>query len=304
MPALEKYNREEGMEGKKIEGALRRKLLDFQRNEITEHHVYRGLARMSTGENRKVFQKLSEEELGHYRTLAEYTGEEVSPARWKARWYLLLARIFGVTFAMKLMEEGERRAEAAYMEVAAEIPELRHIVHEEEAHEEALMAGIDEERLGYLSSMVLGINDALVELLGALAGLTLALRQSRLVGLVTLITGIAAAMSMAASEYLSTKSEGGAKSPLRAAVYTGAAYIVTVALLVFPFFVLGNVYFAMGLCLFDGLLVVGVFTFFMAVVRGLPYRKTLFEMVAIGLGVAGASFLIGWLMRTLLGVEV
>lgn len=289
---------------KKLERELRLKLLEFQRNEITEHHVYRGLAQMAKGNNREVFLRLSEEELGHYQTLKEYTEEEVSPARWKARWYLFLARIFGVTFAMKLMEEGEKRAEAAYMEVAAKIPELQRIVHEEESHEEALMAGIDEERLGYLSSMVLGINDALVELLGALAGLTLALGRSRLVGLVALITGIAAALSMAASEYLSTKSEGGAKSPLRAAIYTGVAYIVTVALLVFPFFVLSNAYFALGLCLLDGLLVVAAFTYFMAVVRGLRYRRTLLEMTAIGLGVAGISFLIGWLLRSALGIEV
>ena len=292
------------MEGKKLERELRLKLLEFQRNEVTEHHVYRGLARMAKGNNREVFLKLSEEELGHYRTLKEYTGEEVPPTRWKVFRYLLLARIFGVTFAMKLMEEGEKRAEAAYMEVAARIPELQRIVHEEESHEEALMEGIDEERLGYLSSMVLGINDALVELLGALAGLTLALGRSRLVGLVALITGIAAALSMAASEYLSTKSEGGAKSPFRAAVYTGVAYIVTVALLVFPFFILENAYLALGLCLLDGLLVVGAFTFFMSVVRGLPYRKTLIEMAAIGLGVAGISFLIGWLLRSALGIEV
>ena len=258
---------------------------------------------MAEERNREVFLRLSEEELGHYRTLMEYTGEEVPPDRWRVRWYLFLARIFGVTFAMKLMEEGETRAEASYLEVAGEIPELRRIVEEEKAHEEALMAGIDEERLGYLSSMVLGINDALVELLGALAGLTLALGRARLVGLVALITGIAAALSMAASEYLSTKSEGGAKSPSKAAVYTGVAYIVTVGLLVFPFFILGNAYLALGLCLLDGLLVVGAFTFFMAVVRGLPYRKTLLEMAVIGLGVAAISFLIGWLLRTLLGVE-
>ncbi len=280
-----------------------KKLREFQRNEITEHYVYRGLARMARGENREVLLRLSEEELAHYRTLRAHTGADVPPDRWRIRFYLALARIFGITFAMKLMEEGEKRAEAAYMEAAAEVPELAGIVHDEEEHEAALMAGIDEERLGYLSSMVLGINDALVELIGALAGLALALRQSRLVGLVALITGIAAALSMAASEYLSTKSEGGPKSPLRAATYTGIAYILTVALLVFPFFVLGNVYFALGLSLFDGLLVVGAFTFFMAVVRGLPYRRTLFEMAAIGMGVAAISFLIGWLLRTLLGIE-
>lgn len=281
-----------------------RRLREFQRNEITEHHVYRGLAALAEGANREVLLRLAEEELGHYYALRAYTGADVPPVRGRVRFYLALARIFGITFAMKLMEEGEKRAEAAYMEVAATIPELAEIVRDEKEHEAALMAGIDEERLGYLSSMVLGMNDALVELLGALAGLSLALGRSRLVGLVALITGIAAALSMAASEYLSTKSEGGAKSPLKAAAYTGMAYIITVTLLVFPFFILGNVYFALGLSLLDGLLAVGAFTFFMAVVRGLPYRQTLFEMAAIGMGVAALSFLIGWILRTTIGIEV
>ena len=55
--------------------------------------------------------------------------------------------------------------------------------------------------------MVLGLNDALVELTGALAGFTLAFRNTCLIAMAGFITGIAASLSMAASEYLSTKSE-------------------------------------------------------------------------------------------------
>lgn len=62
-------------------------------------------------------------------------------------------------------------------------------------------------RLSYMSSVVLGLNDALVEFTGALAGFTLALNEPRLVALTGSITGVAAALSMAASEYLSTKSD-------------------------------------------------------------------------------------------------
>jgi VIT1/CCC1 family predicted Fe2+/Mn2+ transporter len=84
-----------------------------------------------------------------------------------------------------------------------------------------LISLIDEERLKYVSSMVLGLNDALVELTGALTGLTLALQNPRLIAIVGFITGIAASMSMAASEYLSTKQEDTEKNPLKASVYTG-----------------------------------------------------------------------------------
>jgi VIT1/CCC1 family predicted Fe2+/Mn2+ transporter len=63
---------------------------------------------------------------------------------------------------------------------------------------------------------------------GALAGLTFAFRDSRTIALAGLITGISASFSMAASDYLSTKADEDGKNPLRSAIYTGLAYIVTV----------------------------------------------------------------------------
>ncbi len=286
-----------------IREGLREKLLVFQRNEVTEHVFYRRLARSARGRNAEVLKRLAADELRHYRLLARYTGQEVGPRRLWLLFYLAAARVFGLTFAIKLMEARERRAEAGYAGVVTEIPELKELMADEEEHEQALVALIDEERLGYLSSMVLGLNDALVELTGALAGLTLALGTTRLVGLAGLVTGIAASLSMAASEYLSTKSESGAKSPLKAAFYTGIAYVATVSLLIFPFFLLGNALIALGTALGIGVAVVALFTFFMAVVRDLGYQRTFLEMVAISLGVAGISFLIGWLLRETLGVE-
>ena len=50
---------------------------------------------------------------------------------------------------------------------------------------------IDEEKLKYIGAVVLGMNDALVELTGTLAGLTLALQNEKLVGVAGLITGVA-----------------------------------------------------------------------------------------------------------------
>jgi hypothetical protein len=50
-----------------------------------------------------------------------------------------------------------------------------------------------------------------------------------------LITGIAAALSMAASEYLSTKAGETSKSAGKAALYTGGMYLAAVIVLVLPF---------------------------------------------------------------------
>ena len=104
-------------------------------------------------------------------------------------------------------------------------------------------------------------------------------------------------------QYLSTKSEGGSKSPLKAALYTGVAYVFTVTLLVFPYFLFASPYAALALALANALVVIALFTFFMAVVRDLEYRRTLLEMAVISMGVAFLSFLIGLLLRTALGIE-
>ena len=63
-----------------------------------------------------------------------------------------------------------------------------------------------------------GLNDALVELTGALAGLTFAFKDSRTIALAGLITGISASFSMAASDYLSNKADDDGKNPTRSAI--------------------------------------------------------------------------------------
>ena len=163
---------------------------------------------------------------------------------------------------------------------------------------------IDEEKLKYVGSVVLGLNDALVELTGALAGLTFALSSARLVASAGAITGIAASLSMAASEYLSTKSEGGGKSPIKAAVYTGIAYTLTVAALILPYLLLSHLLISLGLMLIIAVVIIYAFTFYICVVKGLNFRKRFLEMLFISLGVAGLSFLIGLGVRVLLKVEV
>jgi VIT1/CCC1 family predicted Fe2+/Mn2+ transporter len=105
------------------------------------------------------------------------------------------------------MEKVEGKAEAIYEEISKYVPAAIDIEKDEKEHERKLINLIGEERLKYVGSMVLGLNDALVELTGALAGFTLAFRNTRLIAMAGFITGIAASLSMAASEYLSTKSE-------------------------------------------------------------------------------------------------
>ena len=208
---------------------VRKKVVLFQQTEITEYHIYKRLAkRIRSEENAKILDQIAEDELRHYNGWKQYTNEDIKP-RWFFVWfYYLVSLVFGFTFGVKLMEMGEEKAQVNYEAVSKVIPEAKQYHDEEDIHEHKLLDMLDEERLQYAGSVVLGLNDALVELTGALAGLTLALQNGKLIALSGLITGIAASLSMAASEYLSTRSEETKKEPVRAAIYTGIDYMVTV----------------------------------------------------------------------------
>lgn len=284
---------------------IRRKVILFQQTEITEYHIYKRLARrIKSPENAKILDQIAEDELRHYNGWKQYSGEEVQP-RWLFVWfYYFVSLAFGFTFGVKLMEQGEEIAQGNYKTVAKEIPEAAKYQHEENVHEEQLINMLDEERLQYAGSVVLGLNDALVELTGALAGLTLALQNVKLIALSGLITGIAASLSMAASEYLSTRSEDTTKHPVRAAIYTGIAYITTVTLLVLPYLLFENYYLDLVIALTTAVIIIAVFNYYISVAKGESFRERFVEMAGLSLGVATFSFIIGYFIRQWLGIEV
>jgi VIT1/CCC1 family predicted Fe2+/Mn2+ transporter len=288
-----------------ISEEIRQKLLTYQKNEITEYHIYRRLARtVSSPENRRILENIADDELRHYGVWRIHTQQDVAPDRlgiWK---YYLISRVFGFTFGVKLMERGEEDAQDSYEQLREVIPEAETIILEESQHETALLELLDEERLRYIGSVVLGLNDALVELTGALAGLTLALQDTRLVALTGSITGIAAALSMGTSEYLSTKTEETAKNPVRASIYTGGAYLITVLILILPYLVLTNYYLCLGCTLAGAVMIIALFNYYISVAKGEPFRRRFLEMAGLSLGVAALSFLIGFLIRTFLGVDI
>lgn len=282
-----------------------RLLAGFQKNEITEHHIYKNLATKIDGvKNRRIFAQIAEDELRHYQVWKKFTGQEVTPDRFRIWFYSIVSMLFGFTFAVKLLEGGEKSAQQEYERMSGLSDEVALILRDEEEHEQALLTLLDEERLQYTGSIVLGLNDALVELTGALAGLTFALQNTRLVALTALITGFAAALSMASSEYLSTKAESGAKNPIKASFYTGIAYIVAVAVLIVPYLFVPNIYLSLAMAFAGALMVIAIFNFYVSVAQELPFRSRFFEMAGLIFVVSGISFLAGLAIRFFFGIEV
>ena len=291
-------------EGKTMKESTKRLIEEMQVNEKTDSEIYRILAKRITGENGDVLRRMADEEAAHCAVWSRYTGKACEAKRLKVYFYVALGWIFGLTFVINLLEFGEDKAGKRYSDLMAEVPEAMYIMEEEQKHEEALAAMVDEEKLKYIGSMVLGLNDALVELTGALAGFTLALGSNATVGLAGFITGVSATLSMAASEYLAKKADPSEKHPLKAAVYTGIAYLITVAALLLPYALFTSPFLALGFCLFNAACIIAAFTFFVSVVRRETFRPQFVEMISISFGVAAISFLIGWAAKTWMGIEM
>ncbi len=278
----------------KIDRAELARIIKIQRNEITEYKVYRRLARVVPHKaDQEVLEKIADQEKNHYEIWKKVTGKSIRPSKIKGEAHYWISRILGINFGLRLMEQGERLAVEAYKRLKKTHPEVAKIIRDEQKHEEKILNMISDHKLQLIGSVVLGLNDALVELTGAIAGLTLALQDTRLIAIVGFITGIAASLSMAASEYLSTKEEGNRKKALRAGVVTGISYIITVLLLIIPYFIFKNPFIALAVTLAIAILIILVFTFYTSVARNLSFKKRFLEMAAISLGVAFLSFLIG-----------
>ena len=280
-------------------------MLKIQTGELFGYKIYNALAdQVQDQENAAVLRKIANEELKHYQKFKSYTGKDVKVSDRKIKLFTFLAKIFGLVFSLRWMESKEADL-SEYENIEKEIPEIRAIIEDEEEHEQELIEMIDEEQLNYMSSVVLGLNDALVELTGALAGFTLSIQNSKTIAFLGLITGISASFSMAASEYLSTKAEDDAEvDAKKASLYTGIAYVLTVIALVLPFFFITNYFVSLAVTILIAIIIIAIFNYYLSVAKRENFKKRFTEMALISIGVAAISFLIGFVVKKFFGLEI
>ena len=290
-----------------VQGHTQRGLLKIQKGNYLAHLLYKYLSgKANNPEHARIFSELSQWEFKNYRLFVAHSGIESKRPTLRLRGLSILRFLFGHTFVVKLAELGERHAEAGYATdpLREHYPEdIEKMQRDSGMHEQALIGMIDEKRLNYLGSIVLGLNDALVELTGALAGLTFAFQDSRLIALTGLITGIAASFSMGASEYLSQNTDE-AEGALTSAAYTFLSYVVTVAVLIAPFLLLSNPYVALATSLALALSIIALFSYYISIVKEYSFSSRFTGMAVISLGVAVLSFGVGVIVKVGLGVDV
>lgn len=286
------------------------------REELFDIRLYDALAARADAVNRAILERLLEHERRHadfWLHLAGIPREQARPPRLKHALLLASSRLLGLAFIIRWLERGEQRAVARYRKLLEEhvLPaeheeELRRIISDEESHEHELEQRVVDERMSYLGAAVLGLNDALVELTGGLTGLSASIADPRLIGFSALVVGLAAAMSMAASNFLSVDigEDASELEPRKAAAYTGVAYVLVVIVLVAPFFVFDNRRIALGLSWAGAIVIIAAFSYYSAVVQHVSFRRRFLLMCALGLGVAVISFGLGTAIGEVLGIDV
>ncbi len=281
-------------------------MVKFQKAEATGSAIYLYCANHTKDEkNKTILHKIAREEALHADIWYKYTGKFVKPNRLKVLWNIILFHLLGYTFVLKILESKEYSDIEGLSAVIHMAPEVKEIIDQEMEHERMLRDVLDEERLNYVGAMVLGLNDALVELTGSIAGLTFVLVNTKLIAMAGIITGIAATLSMAASNYLAEKADGNPKA-LKASVYTGITYFFTVIFLVLPYLIFPNdaYLYALITMIFVVVFLIFVFNYYISIVKSKAFWSRFFEMTGISLSVAAISFLIGMLAKYFFGVDI
>ena len=282
------------------------KIYQQQKLELTDHFIYLELAGLTEDkENAKILREIAAHELEHYYFSKNVTGKEAIPDQRRIKKYRHLAKTFGLSFALRFMEQREVVASEFYDSISESYPEALRVKQDEEKHEERLIGILNDYRLTYAGAIVLGLNDALVEFTGTLAGLTFAFANNLIVGSTGLVMGVAASLSMAASGYLASKEDNQEETnPVTSAIYTGSAYIITVVFLVLPYFLLSNPFLALEIMLVITIGIIASYTYYISVAKAISFKKRFVEMALISLGVAVISFGIGMLIKHVFGIEV
>lgn len=223
--------------------------------------------------------------------------------------FRLVRALFGLTFTAKLLESREKRMISLYSAFLEKVedPAIREriaaILEHENLHESRLIGQVQEEKIQFLSSIVLGLNDGLIELTGALVGFAFALRRPSLVAVTGSIAGIAASLSMAASAYMQAHHEEG-KDPRKAALYTGLSYLAVVAVLVTPFGFASTIAVALPVLAAEVLLIVAGASVFTSVILERNWGRQFLEMLLFSVGVAAIAFAIGQAFRAVSGISI
>ena len=286
------------------------------KDEYGDYAIYKHLADSHKNKERprrkklaEVFERLSETEYKHYEFWRKYSpNTETKVSKLKLYGIIILEAILGATFAIKFLERHEKSSLKQYRTIEQYIPkddkqQFDQMVKEEQEQEVNLAAQVQGSFIKYMSFIVLGLADAIVEVSGIHAGSLGVYSSTELTGLAGIIAGAAASMAMASAAYAQAK-QGFQGSARVSAIATGASYFVNAVFLATPYFLTKNAIEAMSISLVIATLVLVVISYYNSIISGAHFVRDFLELAGIMYGATVVLYLFGELMRAYLGIRV
>jgi len=303
----------------------------FLKDELSDYELYKSIEH---GEKDKVLKglvkKLKNTEYKHAKIWASLIGEKHIenvgiPFRSKLRvvLYPIIRKILGVAFVTKLLERNEANGLNEYEELVKknglgvkELKKVRGIIVDEQEHEKLLIEETQkhETRLNYTRSIIFGMNDGLVEILAVIAGLAMVSTSSLIVAISGIIVGVSGTLSMAAGAYISSKSEKVVEKslnentvdtkPSKEAYYTGIFYFFGALVATYPFLLGASGYIGILEAVVSVAIVLSIASTLIAIISNTNVKNRVIEMLAVSLGAALVTAIIGFTVRVVLGIVI
>ncbi len=256
-----------------------------------------------------ILKTLSATEHKHFEFWRRYVpGEAPKLDRFKVFWVLFLRRVLGLTFASRYLDRHEASVVKEYQAVAGLIPEadraaFDEMVSDEREHENEFARKVESTAVRYISFVVLGLADALVEISGIHAGSLGIYRETEIAGLAGIVAGAAASMAMASAAYAQAK-QGFSGSAKLSAIYTGVSYFISAVLLATPYFLTKSMVYALTSSLSVAVIMLALTTYYSTVIGNKPFMREFVEILAILLGATLALYVFGYFVGTSTGIKI
>jgi len=308
----------------------RRLVLD----ELFDLSLYRALRPLAAGPLATVLDQLIPIETRHYAFWQDFFGIELERLdlgrRAKLALLVLLARVFGAPAIHLILEAIEVFGVRKYLDVWQEYKDgplgqaVRGILEDEFKHEDAVVSAEAERQINpqRVRDIFLGLNDGLVEILGAVSGFFGAFADATTVLVAGLMVGVAGALSMGAGAFLAGSSEAevrdmearrgwflgapaasgeAADSPMASGVRVGVSYVVGAVVPVLP--VLFGARTLLPSLLVAGAVIVLVSTI-LAFLSGMDVKRRILLNLGIIAAAVAVSYVIGLVAKAAWGISV
>ncbi|MDD5544994.1 MAG: VIT1/CCC1 transporter family protein, partial [Acidobacteriia bacterium] len=241
---------------KSMEGITEAQARQLVLDELFDLTLYKNFHKITHGSLKKVFGDLIPVETRHFAFWQEFFDIKVErldlPRRLKMAILVVASRLFGETGIHLILEAIEVYGVRKYLNIwktyrGKPVGEaVREILRDEFGHEDTIVSRVSARHINpeKIRSIFLGLNDGLVEILGAVSGFFAAFQNASSVIIAWLTVTVAGSISMAAGAYAGTSSEAevrntedgkreflgeavqheGKESPLSAAAYVGISY--------------------------------------------------------------------------------